>query len=177
MRQTKGRLAQLAGITLATALLTACGWEGPVSTGRPGTPRPLISNVGFIHVTTGVQPYDPFAPYAPILDDCVYLGQRDEDDPCTLLRLPVIGLESPVPTVDDVMGRVLVSHAWMGRRFREVIESFPPEFLLLFRPITAIVISGDVRPSFYWTTTAATYLDPNTLWLTDEERRTVTQRP
>lgn len=130
-----------------------------------------------MQVTTGVQPYDPFAPYAPVLDDCVYLGQRDEDDPCTLLRLPVLGLESSVPTVDDVMGRVLVSNTWMGTRFREVLESFPPEFLLLFRPITAVVISGDVRPSFYWATPAAIYLDPNFLWLTDEERGTVTRRP
>jgi hypothetical protein len=167
----------------AAVLAVAAALAGP-GCGNPGldTPfvgrasdQPLISRVSFLEVTTPLHPYDGFAAYAGVLDDCVYQGKREES--CTLLRLPPIGLSQPRPSVDDIMSRVLVSHDWMGTRFREVLESLPEELLLLFRPLTAVVISTDVRPSFYWGATGAIYLDSANLWLTAEEQRTVTTRP
>jgi hypothetical protein len=169
------RAAQRRAAAAAVALvLSACGSGETPFVGRPSD-VPLISRISFLQVTTPLHPYDPFASYAGVLDDCVYMGRREES--CTLLRLPALGLTTSRPSVDDIMSRVLVSHDWMGVRFREVLESLPAELRLLFRPLTAVVISTDVRPSFYWAATGAIYLDSANLWLTEEERVTVTTRP
>ena len=45
------------------------------------------------------------------------------------------------------------------------------------RALSAIVISHDIRPSFYWGLTGAIYLDPDGLWLTPEEQATVDTAP
>jgi hypothetical protein len=163
-------------VSAALLTLTGCGNPG-LDTPFAGqaSDRPLITRISFLEITTPLHAYDAFAPYAGVLDDCVYLGRREES--CTLVRLPPIGLGHPRPSVDDIMSRVLVSHDWMGTRFREVLESLPEELRLLFRPLTAVVISTDVRPSFYWGATGAIYLDSANLWLTAEEERTVTSRP
>ena len=84
------------------------------------------------------------------------------------------------PTVDDIMDHVLVSHQWMGDRFKAFLETFDTEhndFKHLLRATTAIVISYDIRPSFYQSYTGAIYLDPDDLWLTPEERDTINQAP
>ncbi len=162
-----------AAVTAALAV-SGCGGAETPFVGQ-ASDRPLVSRISFLQVTQPLHPYDPFAPYAGVLDDCVYMGRREVS--CTLLRLPALGLTTSRPTVDDIMSRVLVSHDWMGVRFREVLESLPAELLLLFRPLTAVVISADVRPSFYWAATGAIYLDSAGLWLTEAELATVTTRP
>ena len=43
--------------------------------------------------------------------DCLV---RAEDGACTFANVPLIGMETSDPTVDDVMSRVIVSHEWMG---------------------------------------------------------------
>src|SRR5262245_19051676 len=96
---------------------------------------------------------------------------------CTVVRLPPLGQSAPRPEVSDIMGRVLMSDDWIAPRFRAVLESLPPELRLLFRPITAVVISADIRPSFYWPATGAIYLDPGGLWLTEAERNSVPTTP
>ena len=47
----------------------------------------------------------------------------------------------------------------------------------LLRATTAIVISYDVRPSFYWAATGAIYLDAENFWLTPQERDTINEAP
>ena len=77
------------------------------------------------------------------------------------------------------MSRVVVSHPWMGERFKAFLEQYDQndDFKNLLRATTAIVISYDVRPSFYWAATGAIYLDPNYLWLTQAERDTINEAP
>jgi hypothetical protein len=106
--------------------------------------------------------------------DCLV---RAEDGACTFANVPLIGMETSDPTVDDVMSRVIVSHEWMGVRFREILERMPNELLLLTRGLTGVVISYDIRPSFYTTQTGAMYLDPDGMWLTEEERAVIDETP
>jgi len=49
--------------------------------------------------------------------------------------------------------------------------------LLIMRGVTAIVISYDIRPSFYWQGTGAIYIDPDRLWLTGAEELTIDAAP
>ena len=64
-----------------------------------------------------------------------------------------------------------------GCRFREILERMPNELLLLTRGLTGVVISYDIRPSFYTTQTGAMYLDPDGMWLTEEERAVIDETP
>ncbi len=96
---------------------------------------------------------------------------------CDFNTAPLIGMETTNPTIDDVMARVFVSHDWMATRFREILDQMPTEVLLMTRGLTAIVISYDIRPSFYTAETAAIYIDPDSIWLTEEEEATVDQTP
>ncbi|MGL5360556.1 MAG: hypothetical protein ACRDBI_12710, partial [Shewanella sp.] len=47
----------------------------------------------------------------------------------------------------------------------------------LLQSVTAVVISYDVRPSFYWVVTGAIYLDPSDLWLTPAQRDSINEAP
>lgn len=160
---------------LAVIMLTACG--GGSSGGSPGpAPDPMFEGMRVVRYPMGAtSPASPASPYAGVLRDCTFSNTRS--DSCTFGDLPLIGSEVRDPTIDDVMDRVLVSHAWMGPRFREVLEALPTDMLLMLRAVTAVVISSDVRPSFYWSATGAIYLDPEYIWLTPEERATIPTTP
>ena len=67
----------------------------------------------------------------------------------------------------------------MGERFKQFLENYDVhnDFKNLLRATTAIVISYDIRPSFYHPYTGAIYLDPSNVWVTPEERDTINQAP
>lgn len=94
---------------------------------------------------------------------------------CTLEVLPPLQVDSPdaTPSVEAVMARVAVSHDWMGERFERALALLPEETRTLMRPLSAIVIDADIRPSFFMPTTGAIYLDPKYLWLTQAEKDTI----
>lgn len=94
---------------------------------------------------------------------------------CTLQELPFIAFSYPSPKISDVMSRVVVSHQWMGERFESLLTELPPEIIDLMGSVTAIVIADNIRPSFYWKNTAAIYLDPQNLWLSNEEKHSISQ--
>jgi hypothetical protein len=89
---------------------------------------------------------------------------------CTLLKLPFIGQETNIPSEKDILDRLIVSHRWMGDRFKQVLAKLPADIKLLLRSVTAIVIDDDIRPSFYTINTGAIYLDPASFWLTNNEK-------
>ncbi|QIL89999.1 hypothetical protein GNX18_09715 [Microbulbifer sp. SH-1] len=126
-----------------------------------------------------VYSYRADSPYGDRLAACVYSNQLGDDNFCTLGQLPVIGMENSAPSVDLIMDHVLVSHDWMGARFERFLKELDPygDFANLLRATTAIVISSDIRPSFYWSLTGAIYLDPESLWLTPEERDVINEQP
>lgn len=128
-----------------------------------------------------VFPYKENSPYANDIVDCVYSNKLTSS--CTLATLPLIAQEtlggSQTPSIEDIMNRVVVSHQWMGDRFKNFITHYDNhnDFKHLLRATTAIVISYDVRPSFYWAATGAIYLDPENFWLSPQERDTINEAP
>lgn len=126
-----------------------------------------------------VFPFNADSPYANVLVDCVYNNAIDFRTSCRLNKLPLIAQDTVTPTVDDIMDRVVVSHRWMGQRFKEFLQNSDQhgDFKNLLRATTAIVISYDVRPSYYWVVTGAIHLDPENFWLTPDERDTINQAP
>ena len=124
-----------------------------------------------------VYPYITESPYANNLVNCTYANSLRSS--CTLGNLPLIAQQSLTPTVNDIMSRVVVSHQWMGDRFKAFLENYDSnnDIKNLLRATTAIIISYDVRPSFYWTATGAIYLDANNFWITPDERDTINEAP
>ncbi len=142
-----------------SALLAACGGGG----GGGGTAEPdlLVANAA--------------GPWADALVPCVTAEFTSQS--CTMAELPLLGQQTLLPSIDDIMNRVVVSDEWMATRFRAYLQQLPAEARRLFVPLTAIVIAGDIRPSFYTTLTGAIYLDPQHLWLTNAEKTTISAVP
>jgi hypothetical protein len=124
-----------------------------------------------------VYAYNRNSPYADALETCIY--SNTQTSYCNLSKLPFIGSLNPTPTVDEIMDRVLVSHDWMGARFRTFLEEVDigDDIKHLLGATTSIVISYDVRPSFFWSGTGAIYMDPFYFWVTPEERDTLNETP
>lgn len=115
------------------------------------------------------------SPYASIIPDCVTIDNAGQS--CSVSRLPPIGVDSFNPQVEDIMQRVVVSHDWMGVRFKDLLQAMPQDIHLMFRATTAIVIHANIRPSHFRADTGAIYIDPNYLWLTNAEKATISQHP
>ncbi|MCL1048152.1 hypothetical protein L2755_00715 [Shewanella abyssi] len=120
--------------------------------------------------------YHSGSPYNSVLQNCVYSNQLNQS--CTIEQLPLIG-QQPNNSKQQILDRLLVSHQWMGENFEYFLDNLDPnsDFATLLQSVTAVVISYDVRPSFYWVVTGAIYLDPNDLWLLAEERDTINEAP
>jgi hypothetical protein len=139
-----------------------------------------------IHVSR-VYPYKP-APanaYAGVLVNCVFSAQLQYygagANLCALSTLPFLHQTTSgnVPTVAQIMDRVLVSHDWMGRNFEAFLQANvdKTDLLRLFNGVTAIVIGAHVRPSYYYSVTGAIYLDADNFWLTADERDVIDEAP
>ncbi|MGI2092419.1 hypothetical protein ACRN96_07240 [Shewanella oncorhynchi] len=141
------------------------------------TSAPAISSPYFDTPVARTHAYRPASPYANVLANCVYSNQFN--DSCTINTLPLIGQTSSDLNHETILNRVLVSHDWMGDNFAAFLAQMDPnsDFARLLQSVTAVVISYDVRPSFYWVVTGAIYLDPNDLWLTPSQRDTINEAP
>lgn len=137
--------------------------------------------------TARVHPYRMMGPYASVLTRCVYENKlyytsSSNTNFCTAGTLPLLAQEAGLgntPSVEQVMGRVLVSHDFLGANFERFLQvkDTNGDFRRLLGSVTAVVIGSHVRPSFYTPGTGAIYLDANNLWLTPEERDVVTEVP
>lgn len=141
----------------------------------------IHGNAYFSDRKAKVFPYNNDSPYAENIVACVYSNTLTSS--CTLDKTPLIAQEvknaSSPPSVDIIMDRVVVSHLWMGDKFKAFLTNNDPnnDIKNLLRATTAIVIAYDVRPSFYWAATGAIYLDAENLWLTPQERDTINEAP
>ncbi|HEY1043903.1 MAG TPA: hypothetical protein VGE60_08575 [Telluria sp.] len=134
-----------------------------------------------------VYPYRSAGAYAGVLKACayspaLYYSSESQNNLCPISKLPLLQAEAGpggVPTVAQVMSRVLVSHDYLGANFEEFLTTQDPhgDFRRLFAGTTAIVIGSHVRPSMYTAATGAIYLDANNLWLTPGQRDIVTEVP
>jgi hypothetical protein len=137
-----------------------------------------LSNAPFTNRIADVFLYNSNSPAGQRLVECVYSNSTEYDD-CTFGESPLIAQVTTTPTVNDIMDRVVVSHRWMGDQFKKFLETYDTndDFKNLLRATTAVVISYDVRPSFYSPTLGAIYLDPDDLWETPAQRDTINQAP
>jgi len=126
-----------------------------------------------MHVSR-VYPYKSNGPYAGALVNCAFNAQLQYSTACPLATLPLLHTTTggAVPTVAQIMDRVLVSHDWMGKNFEDLLTANQSnvDLLRLFNGVTAIVIGAHVRPSFYYAATGAIHLDADNFWLTADER-------
>lgn len=128
-------------------------------------------------VVAKVTPYNLNAPMAAGLKKCIYANYFSS--PCSLSDINLIGQEHSDPTVDQIMDRVITSHPWMADNFKQFLIEQDPygDFKKLLRSVSAIVISYDIRPSYYWVATGAIHLDPEDLWLTPAQRDVIDVAP
>lgn len=139
------------------------------------------SNAYFSDRKASVFVFNRQSPYADALINCVYSNTLTSS--CTLSQTPLLAKEvnntSVTPSIESIMDRVVVSHQWMGDRFKDFLmnNDTNDDIKNLLRATTAIVISYDIRPSFYWAATGAIYLDAENFWLTPDERDTINEAP
>lgn len=143
-------------------------------TNEPAAPADAL----FEEPLSRVHPYLKASPYAQALQRCIYNNQLALRD-CSLAELPLIGQSGRKANIDDIMARVLVSHDWMGDNFKLFLQQHDKhrDFIKLLQSVTAIVISYDIQPAFYWVATGAIYLNPDDLWLTPTQRDTINETP
>ena len=139
--------------------------------------KPIPNNAYFDETIGKVKAYQTSSPYAEALERCVYTNHLTHA--CLFSELNLIGQDHGEPSIDDIMSRVLVSHQWMGDNFKLFLENedVHGDFKQLLRSVSAVVISYDIRPSFYTTATGAIYLDPENLWLTPTQRDVIDVAP
>lgn len=154
-------------VALAATALFACGG------GSSGPPPADFS--GISRIQEAVQPAR-VGPYQAALADCTLNAQRTQS--CNLEELPFLGQTvGAAISVSDVMQRVIASSPWMAARFEAALAAMPASLLQMFKPVTAVVITGKVRPSFYLRQTGAIYIDPAHLWVTLDELKDVDRSP
>ena len=149
--------------------------------------RQTLAADSLFDMTARVHPYRTAARYASALGRCTYdvaLYYTDSirNNFCTAATLPLLQEEAGpgvIPSVAQVMGRVLVSHDFLGANFEQFLLTQDPhgDFRRMLAGTTAIVLGSHVRPSFYMSATGAIYLDANNLWLTAAQRDVVTEVP
>ena len=137
----------------------------------------IPSNSIYDEVVAKVTAYNPQSSMASALENCVYANYFSS--PCGLSEVNLIGQDHDNPTVDQIMDRVVTSHPWMAENFKQFLTEEDPhgDFKKLLRSVSAVVISYDIRPSYYWVATGAIYLDPEDLWLTPEQRDVIDVAP
>lgn len=143
--------------------------------------RPLFAGS---NASSRVYPYLRNGPHAAALAACIYgphLSFSNPSNVCTLGQLPLLGqvTRGALPSVEQVMQRVLVSNDWMGEVFEQFLrtQDADGDFRRMLNATTAVVIGSRVRPSFYWSVTGAIYVDAANLWLTPAQRDTLSEAP
>lgn len=175
--QEKVRLLVLLAASL---LLVACGGSGgdepasddpTVVPDTPSTPANDLNAGRDVVELDGAYPYVRNSRYSNVLTSCALI--EDFQQACTLDLLPFIIQDSAEPTVEDVMSRVLVTHDWMGERFETLLRSGNDSLTRMFGSVTSILIGSTVRPSNYWGGTGGIQLDPRYLWMSVDEKMTI----
>ena len=137
---------------------------------------------GDAHVSR-VYPYHANGPFAAALVRCTFdsgLFFATTTNTCPLATLPYLHQTTggAVPSVSQIMDRVVVSHDWMGQVFEDFLTTQANDDIKrLLNGVTAIVIGAQVRPSFYFQMTGAIYLDADNFWLTAEQRDVINETP
>lgn len=152
-------------LNLFLLLIIGCSKSEPIS-GDHGTILALENRIFFESVGE-VKPYNINTPYAAIMKECIYADTAEKS--CTVGSLPFIGMSKDKITVQDILDRTMISHEFLGERFKQVLLRLNPEILQMFGAVASVVISDAINPSFYLYSSGTIYLDGNYFWKTEEE--------
>lgn len=96
-------------------------------------------------------------------------------DSCDVADIKPIGADiTGDVSLEDIKSRLVISHDWMADSFIAALDEINDQDLLnLFKPLNTIVISYDIRPSFYYDYTASVYIDARYLWRNSDEWETI----
>ncbi len=138
MNQTKHRSALSALLILLIFHAYSCNQEdkSPATTAIPppqDAPRPVSS----VELITVSEKYT-----VDQLMNCI-----GSSDPHVNCKLDSIEMDAPEFTVDELLARTLVESAWMGARFKELLESIPAPFLKLAGCSSGTIIAKDMNTS------------------------------
>lgn len=159
---------------LVVPMLSACFPESPDSSTPYQYEYDGPINIGPVERRDiWLKPARPQSLIASHLRTCIVVYNEN----CTLSDVPMIGMRDPHPDVEIIMEHVISEKQWMADRFQQILESLPPQFLLLFRSTTGVVIGSHIRPSHYWGATGAIYIDPSYLWMSKSEFEDTPQFP
>ncbi|MDV5171464.1 hypothetical protein [Photobacterium rosenbergii] len=161
---------QLITIALSSlVILSGCGGGGG------GKAQDRSANIDGDPALELLRAYQSDSPSAAAALDCVTLYKKNQS--CLVSDIAPLGyVTSQNVTVEDIAARLVVSHAWMGDNFVSALREMPQDLLNLFRSVNAVVLSYEVRPSFYHSGTASLYIDPRYLWLSDSQWRDIYQQ-
>lgn len=163
-------------LLVAGAIITslmACGDGKLAPTQEENTANPHQEQDVADPAEVALQPAIAQSSYANDLLIC--LTATEFRDACKLAQLPLLGQQLVVPSIEDILQRTLVSHPWMGQRFAQLLQQLPDDVLTLLSSVTGIVISSDIRRSYYSLITGAIYFDANYFWVSNEEKQTLQQ--
>lgn len=163
-------------LILSAITLAGCNSGGGANVnpdGGQGVTSPIASN-GDPTLAT-ISPYQPSEIGAAAVT-CAKLTLQDKS--CLMEDIQPLG--SSVMTsvsIEEVKSRIVTSHPWMAESFIAALQQInDPDLLNLFKPLNAIVLSYDVRPSFYSAYTASIYIDPRYLWRNKSEWNSIYQQ-
>ena len=149
--------------------------------------QPAKPDYYLFDATERVHPYRSAGVYTGVLARCayaidLYYQNAVNNNFCSVGTLPLLQAEAgpgAIPSVAQIMGRVLVSHDFLGGNFEQFLltQDAQGDFRRLLAGVTTIVLGAHVRPSYYTAGTGAIYLDANNLWRTPEQRDVVTEVP
>ena len=158
--------------SIISALLVGCGGGSGSSS---DTPESIASpNVNGTPSLTSVSTVTSTSSSSDIVDCAkAFLEKRS----CDLSVIQPIGVDGTDVTIEQIESRLVVSHSWMAESFIAALREINDQDLLnLFKPLNSIVLSYDVRPSFYNTATASMYIDPRYVWRTKGEWDSIYQQ-
>lgn len=89
---------------------------------------------------------------------------------CLVLDSPLLGINQTEVTIDAILAKTLVSRKSYGDTFKSILKMIPPESLIMFGAVNAVVIADRITPSFYTFTSGAIYLSASYFWKTPEEK-------
>ena len=170
MLQMKKR-SILAG-SIISALLVGCGGGSGSSSDAPSS---IASpNVNGTPSLASVSTFKTTSSSSNIVDCAkAFLDNRS----CDLSIIQPIGMNGEDVTIEQIEDRLVVSHQWMAESFIAALREINDQDLQnLFKPLNSIVISYDVRPSFYNTATASMYIDPKYVWRNKTEWDSIHQQ-
>jgi hypothetical protein len=167
---------QMKNLTILSNLLLLLFVGCAKSKSLPATDHGSISaieNKSFFTQVGEVHPYDENNLYASKMKECIYADEYEKS--CKISDLPFLGSEDKTITIEMIMKRTLVSHDFLADTFRQTLKLVKPEILQMFGSVTAIVISDQINPSFYYPLTGTMYLSGRYFWRDYDEYQLLNQ--